>query len=75
MTSDDFRHWHVHQGYSYDTGAAALGVSRRTYAKLMNGDHPDRLTALACAALAAGLTTWTQPKPEPRQPAPQVPQE
>ena len=32
MTPDDFRAWHNAMGYTYDTGAAALGVSRGTYA-------------------------------------------
>lgn len=46
--------------------AQALGVSEATIADWMRGVsrstgkpvHPDRRTALACAALAAGLEPW-----------------
>jgi hypothetical protein len=59
MTSDDLRAWQLHMGYIYDTAAAALGMSRRAYAGLVNGHTSiDRRTALACAALAAGLGEW-----------------
>ena len=63
MTHADFVAWHQAMGYTYDTGADALGVNRSTYANLMAGVRRDsgtpvvydRRTALACAALAAGL--------------------
>lgn len=63
MTHADFLAWHARMGYTYDTGAAALGVSRSAYANLLRGTHRDagtqvqydRRTALACAALEAGL--------------------
>ena len=59
MTSDDLRAWQAHMGYTYDTASAALGMSRRAYADLVNSHTPiDRRTALACAALAAGLAGW-----------------
>lgn len=66
MTHADFLTWHQAMGYTYDTGAAALGVNRSTYANLMAGVRRDsgtpvvydRRTALACAALAAGLGPW-----------------
>ena len=66
MTHADFLAWHQAMGYTYDTGAAALGVNRSTYANLMAGVRRDsgtpvvydRRTALACAALAAGLGPW-----------------
>ena len=53
-------------GYTYDTAAAALGVSRSTYADWLAGQSRttskpitiDRRTALACAAIAAGLGEW-----------------
>jgi plasmid maintenance system antidote protein VapI len=62
MTSDDLRAWQAHMGYIYDTAAAALGMSRRAYAEMINGRTPiDRRTALACAALSAGLGEWTRP--------------
>lgn len=63
MTHADFLAWHQRMGYTYDTGAAALGVSRSAYANLVRGVHRDsgtpvqydRRTALACAALEAKL--------------------
>ena len=66
MTPADLRAWQQAMGYTYDTGAAALGVNRSTYANLMAGIRRDsgtpvvydRRTALACAALAAGLGPW-----------------
>lgn len=53
-------------GYTYDTGAAALGVSRGTYADRLAGRSRttgkpikiSRTVALACAAIAAGLDAW-----------------
>ena len=57
MTSDDLRAWQAAMGYTYDTAAEALGMSRSGYAKLVLGQSPiDRRTALACAAISAGLT-------------------
>ena len=63
MQHADFLAWHARMGYTYDTGAAALGVSRSAYANLLRGTHRDtgapvqydRRTALACSALEAGL--------------------
>ena len=70
MTTDDFRAWHNAMGYTYDTGAHALGVSRGTYADWLAGrsrttGKPIRIkrtAALACAALAAGLGEWARPE-------------
>jgi hypothetical protein len=53
-------------GLTYDTAAAALGVSRGAYADWLAGRSRtngkpvglDRRTSLACAALAAGLEPW-----------------
>ncbi len=66
MTPADFRAWHEAMGYTYDTGAAALGVSRGTYADYLAGTSRTtgapieikRTVALACAALAGGLSEW-----------------
>ena len=66
MTPADLRAWQAHMGLTYDTAAAALGVSRATYAEWVAGKSrttgkpvtPSRLCALACAALAAGLEPW-----------------
>lgn len=66
MTPADFRAWHDAMGYTYETGAEALGVSRGTYADWLAGrsrttGRPikiSRLVALACAALADGVGEW-----------------
>ena len=59
MTTADLRAWQASMGYTYNTAAAALGVSRATYARWLAGpgDVP-RTTALACSALAAGMKPW-----------------
>ncbi|GKS93226.1 hypothetical protein [Acidovorax sp. SUPP2825] len=59
MTSDDLRAWQSAMGYSYAQAHAELGVSSATYARMLSaGASLDRRTALACAALAAGLPEW-----------------
>ena len=66
MTPSDLRDWQARMGYTYDTAAQALGVSRSTYAEWVAGKSrttgkpitPSRTVALACAALAAGLEPW-----------------
>ena len=63
VTPDDLRAWQAAQGYTYETAAKALGVSRSAYADWLAGQSRttgkpkpiDRRTALACAAIAAGL--------------------
>ena len=53
------RAWQAHMGYTYEAAAQALGISRSGFAKLLAGDHPiDKRTALACAAIAAGIKEW-----------------
>lgn len=69
MTTDDLRAWQAHMGLTYDTAAQALGVSRGTYADWLAGTsrttgkpiQVSRTVALACAALAAGLSEWGSP--------------
>ena len=64
----DLRAWQARMGYTYDTAAQALGVSRSTYAEWVAGKSrttgrpvtPSRTVALACAALAAGLEPYQQ---------------
>lgn len=60
MTPSDLRAWQAKMGYTYETAAEALDMSRSGYAKLVAGktDRIDRRTALACAAIAAGLQEW-----------------
>lgn len=56
MTPADLRAWQARMGYTYDTAAEALGISRSGFAKLLAGAHPiDKRTALACAAIASGI--------------------
>lgn len=63
MTPDDLRAWQALMGYTYDTAAQALGVSRAAYARWVAGRTPiSKTTALACAALVAGLGPWEQEK-------------
>ena len=47
--------WHKRMGYTYEAGAAALGMSRATYARYLKDPNPPRWLALACAALEAGI--------------------
>lgn len=59
MTPADLRAWKLSMAYTYETAADALGISRSGFAKLLDGTHPiDKRTALACAAIAAGLEPW-----------------
>lgn len=54
-------------GYTYDTGAEALGMSRSAYANLVAGVNRttgepvryDLRTDYACAAIDAGLRPWS----------------
>ncbi len=53
------RDWQKRMGYTYDDAAAALGMSRSGYALLLSKSKPvfiDLRTALACAAIAHGVT-------------------
>jgi len=73
MTSDDLRAWQAAMGYTYDTAAQALGVSRASYADWVSGRSrttgkpvaPSRAVGLACAALAAGLGEWNSSQEPP----------
>lgn len=70
MTPTDLAAWQAQMGYTYDTAADALGVNRSTYANWLMGTNRstgkptviDRRTALACAAIAAGLEEWENGK-------------
>ena len=69
MTPDDLRAWQARMGYTYETAAAALGISRSGFAKLLAGDHPiDKRTALACNALAVGMKEWVPAGSAPAPP-------
>ncbi len=58
MTPDDLRAWQTAMAYTYAQAHTALGVSSSTYANMLGGSKIDRRTALACAAIAAGLEPW-----------------
>lgn len=66
MTPDEFKAWMTQLKLTKISAALALGVSEATIADWMRGVSrttgkpvaPDRRTALACAALAAGLEAW-----------------
>ena len=55
MTSADFQAWHRRMGYTYEAGAAVLGVSRATYARYLRDPEPPLWLAWACAAIEANL--------------------
>lgn len=56
MTPYDLYAWQAKMGYqTQQHAAAALGVSWATYKRWLTSPEVPRLTALACAALAAGL--------------------
>lgn len=67
MTPADLAAWRAHMAYTQRQAAAALGVTLATYQRLERGAEwtngapvaIDRRTALACAALAAGLSEWS----------------
>lgn len=67
MTPDDLRAWQARMGYTYDSAAKALGVSRGTYADWIAGRSRNtgkpikisRIVGLACSALAGGVGVWS----------------
>lgn len=66
MTPADLAAWELHMGFTQRQAAEALGVSLPTYQQWRRGTRfsdgtpidIDRRTALACAALAAGIPEW-----------------
>ena len=62
MTADDLKVWRQTMGLSQRAAAAALGVSSRIVERWECGvNRIDLRTALACAALHAGLAPWGSP--------------
>lgn len=60
MTPADLRSWQAAMGFTYETAAKALGMSRSGYAKLVGGVAKiDQRTALACSAIANELAPWS----------------
>ena len=70
MTPAEFNDWLAHMGLSERRAAEALGCAPATVGSMRRGiSHTtgkpvtiDRRTALACAALAAGLEPWAAVK-------------
>ena len=62
------RAWQKRMGFTFDSAAIALGISRSTYASMLAVDGYkttlDLRTSLACAAIEAGL----KPLPQLRVP-------
>lgn len=57
MSAADLRAWQARMGYTYTSASAALGMARSCYALMLAGkSRIDRRTALACAAIEAGIT-------------------
>ena len=62
MTPDDLRAWRQAMGLSQRAAAAALGVSSVAVERWERDIiRIDLRTALACAALHAGLAPWDRP--------------
>lgn len=78
MTSDGLRDWQQYLRLTDRVAARVLGIKPDRYAALLAARGSiDRTTALACAALAAGLRPWgssdgldgsqpLKPRPEPQ---------
>lgn len=70
MTPAEFNDWLAHMGLSEVRAAAVLGCAPATVGSMRRGiSHStgkpvriDKRTALACAALAAGLEPWPECK-------------
>lgn len=55
MTPADLKVWQVNNGYTYESAAKALGVSRATYARYLKYDELPRYIVLACLAINHNL--------------------
>ena len=74
MTPSDIKAWREAMHYTHRQAAEALGVQLVSYQRMERGadfasGKPvsiDLRTALACAALAAGLPPWPAPAAPPR---------
>ncbi len=61
MTADEFNAWKKNAGLSGLEAARRLGISKNTVTRYSREGAPKNI-ALACAALASGLTPWALPK-------------
>jgi transcriptional regulator with XRE-family HTH domain len=56
MTPAQLKEWQLRHSYTYETAAAALGVSRATFAAWLNGRTAiPRVAELACLAITHKL--------------------
>lgn len=53
--SFNLREWHERRGYTYNTGAQALGMSRTPYAQYLKKDSYPKWLILACKAIDRGI--------------------
>ena len=61
MTKEDFKAWREHVGFNRKQACDALGLGRNTPQRYEDGKANIPLyVALACAALAHGLSPWTK---------------
>lgn len=51
----NLRGWHERRGYTYNTGAAALGMSRTAYARYLKKETCPGWLILACKAIDRGI--------------------
>lgn len=51
----NLREWHERRGYTYNTGAEALGMSRTAYACYLKKDTYPKWLILACKAIDRGI--------------------
>lgn len=58
MTAADLLAWQTIMNVTQQQAADLLGMHRVSFAKMLAGAAIDRRTALACAAIAAGLQPW-----------------
>jgi transcriptional regulator with XRE-family HTH domain len=53
MTSQELREWQIDMGYTYEEAAAALGISRATYSRYVNGSNIPIVVGMACHYLCS----------------------
>ena len=63
---EGLRAWQKRMGFTYDSAAEALGMSRSGYGSLVQGESPiDRRTSLACLVIEMGFSPFTSNIPLP----------
>ena len=65
MTPKQFSNWNHKMGFNYISAPAMLGIDKKTYYNYLNGVGKKGIPQyidLACAAIAAGLTLYSEGK-------------